>query len=227
MSSHISKSSFITPAIRNRSCWWETSKSGSTYDICIGFPIIGRYHGCLKFSHVTNLVESLNLVHYGCVRMQFFVFWLGIITDVLQLFLQRPSQCNRSGNHMLASTLPFSHVPAHAWCGMDMQLVCCRKFVFGKHSLLPLVSPDLMKHIVVCKTKFYNKVAKTFPPAPSMQETALTVPAHVSRCWPLSCSWQKCLKQGWPPWQSQPCIPNSFSLLNWPPIGFICVSMVL
>jgi hypothetical protein len=61
-----------------------------------------------------------------------------------------------------------------------MHLVCCQKFVFGLHSLLPLVSPDPTKHLVVCTKRCYTNVAKTLPSAPSTEDLPLTVPAHVA-----------------------------------------------
>jgi hypothetical protein len=61
-----------------------------------------------------------------------------------------------------------------------MHLLCCQKFVFGQHSLLPRVSPDPTKHIVVCTKKCYTKVTRTSPSAPSLKDLPLTVPAHVA-----------------------------------------------
>ena len=90
-----------------------------------------------------------------------------------------PLKCNRRGCHVPASASPLLPC-ASTWCGKGMHLVCCQKFVFGYHSLPPLVSPDPTKHIVVCTKKCYNKVAKTLPSAPSTQDLPLTVPARVA-----------------------------------------------
>ena len=43
-------------------------------------------------------------------------------------------------------------------CNQAMHLVCCQKFIFGFHSLPPLVSPVPGTHAIVCNKKCYTKV---------------------------------------------------------------------
>jgi hypothetical protein len=57
-----------------------------------------------------------------------------------------------------------------------MHLVCCQKFVFGVHSLQPLISPVPGSHAIACTKKCYFKVAKN----QNMTSSTRTVPTHLA-----------------------------------------------
>ena len=84
-------------------------------------------------------------------------------------------KCNRRGCAVPPQSLLLPCLnPA---CNKGMHLVCCQKYVFGVHTLEPLVSPDPSTHAVVCTKKCYLKVAKKL--VPTTGSTPATVPAHL------------------------------------------------
>ena len=83
-------------------------------------------------------------------------------------------KCSRRGCHLPPSYLPLPC--ANQACNKAMHLVCCQKFVFGVHSLQPLISPVPGSHAITCTKKCYFKVAKN----QNTTSSTRTVPTHLA-----------------------------------------------